>query len=493
MRDPPWLQLIPNSDGSIPAASAATDWRRVTAGWAMLGLLVVVFAAALTVASARFGYAYDVAEMPVVELVSGLVAAGLVFCFVLPPLIRASEAGDARTQHLLTIGICLAGVIARLLLFASEPMLEDDYQRYLWDGAVTAAGANPYAVSPQTARTLGADTVQGRLALEAGPLVARINHRELTTIYPPVAQASFALAHIIRPWSLTAWRTLVFACDLATFALILALLRATGRSPLWSALYWWNPLVLKELINSAHMDAVVLPLALLGLLLATRRRQIAAAAALMLAVGAKIWPVLLLPLILRPLASRPGRLALALGICTALLVLFAMPVVQSGLGVNSGFAAYAARWQTSSALFPALQGAVALMLEALRLGDASAGLIARLAIALALGCLAGVLTVKPVADADDLIGRASLLVGALVLLSPAQFPWYAAWFAPFLAFRPWTGFLILTATAPFYYMSFYLTAAGEPELFRRYVVWLIWVPVWAALALEALHTRTRIP
>jgi len=75
---------------------------------------------------------------------------------------------------------------------------------------------------------------------------------------------------------------------------------------------------------------------------------------------------------------------------------------------------------------------------------------------------------------------------------PAQFPWYAAWFAPFLAFRPWAGFLILTATAPLYYMSFYLSAAGEPELFRRYIVWLIWVPVWAALAIELARHRTRL-
>jgi hypothetical protein len=40
-------------------------------------------------------------------------------------------------------------------------------------------------------------------------------------------------------------------------------------------------------------------------------------------------------------------------------------------------------------------------------------------------------------------------------------------------------------------MSFYLTAAGEPELFRRTVVWVIWVPVWAALAIEAIRYRTR--
>jgi hypothetical protein len=111
-------------------------------------------------------------------------------------------------------------------------------------------------------------------------------------------------------------------------------------------------------------------------------------------------------------------------------------------------------------------------------------------IALTLGVLALSPSFKPLRSADDIIGRASLIAAALVLLSPAQFPWYAVWFSPFLAFRPWTGFLVLTATAPLYYTSFHLAALGEPEVFKRYVVWIIWVPVWAALAFDAVRERT---
>ncbi len=487
MRDAPGLPLRPILGG---ARTIRTEGIR--AGWAALGLLVVAFGVALTMMSARFSYDYDVAEMPIPALVSILVAAGLVYCLALPPLIRAARTADGQTVRLILAGMLLAGLAARLALFSSEPMLEDDYQRYLWDGAVTAAGADPYSVSPHAARTLPPDTTLGRLAIEAGPVVARINHPELTTIYPPVAQLSFALAHVISPWRLTGWRTLVLFSDLATLALILALLRETGRSPLWAALYWWNPLVIKELGNSAHMDALVLPLVLLALLLAARGRRIAASAGLVLAAGAKIWPVLLLPLVLRPLAAKPKMLVAALLICAGLLALLAVPFVRTGLAADSGLAAYVTRWQTSSALFPALQSALGLLLAPFGLGDASAGGAARLVIALLLGCFAGVLSVKPVVDTDVLLGRASILVGALVLLSPAQFPWYAAWIAPFLAFRPWAGFLVLNATAPLYYMSFYLTASGAPELFRHYVVWLIWVPVWIALTSEAMRWRARM-
>ena len=45
------------------------------------------------------------------------------------------------------------GLAARAILFASEPVLEDDYQRYLWDGAVTAQGLNPMRSRPRMHRT----------------------------------------------------------------------------------------------------------------------------------------------------------------------------------------------------------------------------------------------------------------------------------------------------------------------------------------------------
>lgn len=483
MRHPARLLLSQRRD------SPAQGSRRIAAGWGGGGLLVVAFSLALALASRRFGYAYDVAEMPLLSLVAGLIAAGLVFCLALPPLVRASLAAGAHQTRLIVLMMLAAGLAARLLLFASEPMLEDDYQRYLWDGAVTASATNPYAAAPRDARTLGTDTALGRLAVEAGPVVQRINHPELRSIYPPLAQGAFALAYLARPWSLAAWRAVLLLCDLATLTLILALLHETGRSPLWSALYWWNPLVLKELFNSAHMDGLTAPFVLLALLLAARGRNVAAGASVALAVGAKIWPALLLPLVVRPLAPTPRKLTAALLIFAAIVGLFVVPVMLAGFDASSGFTAYLTHWQTSSALFPVLKAGIALPLGFFGAGEVTAGLAARLVVAAVLGVLAAIVCWKPVAGADDLMGRASLLVAAAVLLSPAQFPWYALWFAPFLAFRPWAGFLLLTATAPLYYLSFYLIAAGEPQVFPLYVVWTIWVPVWIALAVEALRSR----
>ncbi len=463
----------------------------VMTSWVALGLAAVGFGGLLALLSPRFGYAYEVAEMPVLAVTAGLVASGVLFYLVLPPLIRASLGADAQAVAVLTMLVVMFGLAARLVLFASEPILEDDYQRYLWDGAVTAAGHNPFAVAPQDARRLDQESPLGRLAADAGVVISRINHSDLKTIYPPVAQGAFAVAHALKPYSLESWRAVLLAFDLATLALVLLLLRETGRSPLWVTLYWWNPLVIKELFNSAHMDAVVLPFVLGSLLLTARKRCVLAAASLAFAVGAKIWPALLLPLVLRPLIADPRKLAGALLIFGGLGALWATPILLGGLDDGSGFAAYLTNWQTNSALFPMFAQATSALFGTLGLPVASAAPVTRAMIALALGVLALGLSFKPLRSADGLMGRASVLIGALVLLSPAQFPWYAVWFAPFLAFRPWTGFLVLTATAPLYYLSFYFTALGEPEVFKRYVVWIVWVPVWVAFAFEAARKRPR--
>jgi hypothetical protein len=456
----------------------------------LFGLLAAGFPAALLLASHRFGYEYDVAEMPVVWLAAGLVLAGAIYALLLPALIRDSlTSSDGPTTRRITVWIVGAGLAARVLLLASEPILEDDYQRYLWDGAVVANGHSPYAISPTEALSAGDRSALGRLAHEGGPVVGRINHPDLRTIYPPVAQGAFALAYLLKPWSLLAWRSVILACDLITFALILALLRQCGRSLLWSALYWWNPIVIKELFNSAHMDALVLPFALAALLLAVKQRYLGAVLALGFAAGAKIWPAILLPLVIRPLWPEWQRLVAAVALFGVMAALWATPILLHGFDASSGFAAYLGSWQTSSAHFPALESGVSAALELAGLVHIEPGAIARISIATLLGGLALAISLKPLEGRVDLVNRASIVVAALVLLSPAQYPWYYVWFAPFLAFRPWYGFLILAATVPLYYSFFHFSARGQPEVFEDTVVWIIWAPVWAALVFEAAHKR----
>ena len=475
--------------GEAPHHPIPRAGRLTLLGWGALGAALLGLTALLTAQSHRFGYDHAVRDMPVFWLAGGLMLAGLLY-LPLARLIRRTASSSPGTMRSLLFFVVAAGLAMRLVLMSSEPALEDDWQRYLWDGALTAHGLNPYAISPQDAKAADPRTTTvGKLALESGVVLGRVNHPEIRTIYPPVAQGVFAVAHWLQPWSLLAWRGIVLLLDLASLGLILVLLRDLGRSPLWAALYWWNPVALKELFNSAHMDIVVVPLVLLALVLAVRQRFLTATTALTVAAGAKIWPALLLPLVWRPLLGQPGRLAAAVLLAAAAAALFAAPMWLAGVDQSLGVVAYAQKWKTNSALFPQIEMLMGGLLSALSVEALPGGTVARALIGATLAGLALWLNRTPFQSAEDLTSRCLVLCGALFLLSPAQFPWYYLWVLPLLPLRPVTGFLVLTATLPLYYAAFHFLSADTYHIYRDKLVWLVWLPAWTLLALEVLKAR----
>jgi alpha-1,6-mannosyltransferase len=458
--------------------SLSTIVTRPHAPWIIGGGALIGAALLLTWISPRFAYDIDLIDKPVLWVAAGLVAAGLIYAAAVPDLIeRTLNRRD--TSGAMALGIILsAGLLVRLILFASEPVLEDDFYRYLWDGAVTAGGSNPYAIAPADA------AASPNLSPDAARVLDRVGHADLRTIYPAAAQAAFAAAHLLAPWSLTAWRSIVLLLDGATLALLLLLLKDAGRSPVWSALYWWNPLVIFSLANGAHMDIVVLPPLLLALLLAARGRTVFATAALAVAVGAKIWPVLLLPLVLRPALKSPARLIAATSVLVALIALQAWPILASGIDQSSGFVAYAQSWQRNSALFPAVETMASWIA-----GSDLAGTVSRGALALLCGAVALAVAWRPYTTTTQLMTRAALVVATLLLTAPAQYPWYLVWLAPFLAFLPVPGMLLLTATLPLYYTAFYFAPRQQIAIYNGLIVWLAWLPVWALLARDLWRLR----
>ncbi len=410
--------------------------------------------------------------------------AGLVFSALLPLLQASARAGLISDRWLLAF-VAAIGLALRLLMFPTEPALEDDQQRYLWEGALVANGLSPYRIAPSDAKVADRTTLLGRLAEQSGPVIERVNHPHLKTIYPPAAQAAFTLAYAIKPFSLTAWRLVLLTADFVTLGLLLLLLADAGRPSLWVALYWWNPLVIKEVFNSGHMEGVLVMLILLASALAIRQRFVTASAALGLAIGVKIWPILLAPLLLRPIANRPREAILPLLVLSALCALWLWPIVAGGLDERSGFVVFAQRWQANGALLPALRDLLAKLIQWSGGSGDVAGTIARLMLAGSAAAAALWINRKQVDTAADLLRRLTLLTLVIFLLSPAQFPWYAIWTLPFLPFAPRYGVVAFAVAMPVYYASFYFAAIDNYAVFRDRVVWLIWLPLWGLLLFDA--------
>jgi hypothetical protein len=339
--------------------------------------------------------------------------------------------------------------------------------------------------------------------------------------------------------------------DLATLALVVALLRRIGRPVGWSVAYGWCPLVLKEVANSAHLDALTVFLTTLALYLAVRvlydrpagpahapgggrsgtAVAMAAGFALGLAVGAKLYPVILAPLLVVSFARRLGwRCALAplaaFGLTTALVL---GPMVPQRPGGGSppgaaaraggedgpplppmesfsepappepGLAAFASEWEMNDFLFlilmenlrpyadlpPHERAWFSVVPEPWRVA-----LIARVQARLAIEpgrvpfflsrAITSVLFVvlaawfawraRDAREATDWLRAAFLTVAWFWLLLPTLNPWYWLWAVPLLPFARNRAWLAISGLTFLYYLRFWLTYhyAETPVLGTRY-------------------------
>lgn len=426
-----------------------------------LALIVLAFAV-LAYLSPRFAWEIPQFQRPTFLFVGVLFAASAAFVALHWDLAGQNE------RLFLLIG---AGAILRLLMLASTPIWEDDFHRYLWDGGAVLAGLNPYAIAPIQALDpafLEQHPRWAALAAQDGELLHRVNYPYLRTIYPGIAQLAFALGHAIGGGDLLGLRIVLLGADIACLGLLLGLLAHLGRSPLWAGLYWLNPIIAKEFINSAHIDALLGPLLLAAVWAALRRRPLRVGAAIGLAAGVKLWPILLWPLLARYAAR--GRVAPALAsamIAGTILALSLAPLLLGGLDDQAGLAAFADGWVRNSAWHPVFFTAVE---DALRATGALQAIdpnrLARALLGLAgiLAALAAPLGSKEMAR-ERLLFRAYALSAGILLLSPTQFPWYWATSLPLAVLiqaRWWAGALALAM--PAYYLRFALDGDGFAAL-----------------------------
>ncbi len=452
-------------------------------------LLLVVWAVTLAGLSHWFEFDKEVLDKPVLTFVLLQMAAGVVY------LLTVWLLRNRPLQVYWLTAVLLAGLLMRVSHFGSLPVLETDPYRYLWDGAVTAAGYNPYAISPHQVRyqpqTLPPPLQT--LAHEAGVVIERINHPTLRTIYPPITQAALAIAHWIKPFSLDGLRCTWLMLDIGNLGLLLLLLHKLKPESMLVgiAIYWLNPLLIKEVFNSGHMELVLIATLLLVLLAAVYHRMALSMLMLSLAVLAKIWPILWLPLLLRMPVRSPWQRWLGITLFIASLSLLLWPVLVGRLDGDSGFVAYTQRWQMNDSVHQLLYQFFILWLPD------QARLLARLVIiAILLFLLARCIIRFRHATASSWLLHSTLTITAgLFLLSPTQFPWYWLWLLPLLALRPMMSLLALTITLPIYYLYHPLHALGQTVWFDLVLVWVQFVPIWVWLFLEvrSMNRPTQTP
>jgi hypothetical protein len=368
-----------------------------------------------------------------------LAAHGLLVVGMLLAWRAARESARARA---IALGAALA---FRLVAACGAPWLSDDVHRYVWDGRLQLHGLHPYAHAPQDPAL---DALRDRDS-------TRINHPELRTIYPPLAELAFAALAALG----LGVRGFQLGFGLLDFGVVLALDRLLAALDLPRervVLYAWNPLAIVESATSAHVEPLGLLLLVLGTLALARNRRSLSAAALACAIQAKLVPLVLVPTFVR--RFRPREIV----VLAAVVLALALPYAITGPALGAGLLDFAERWEFNALGFAGVRGTLAALdtghtlvplLGAFDAGDRLYRLVwpeplARLVVLGALAAWVGWVAARRIVDP---VREALLVLGALLLLAPTVHPWYALWILPFAAANLSAPWLVFAALVPLAY------------------------------------------
>jgi hypothetical protein len=331
--------------------------------------------------------------------------------------------------------VLVVAVAMRGITIGGEPQLSSDLYRYVWDGRVQLAGINPYLYLP----------VAPELAfLRDEAVYPNINRADSAlTVYPPAAQAIFALAAAVTPGVL-GMKLMMALFDALAIASLYWLLRIVGRDPAELLIYAWLPLPVWEFVGNAHIDAAAAGLLALAMLVSVRGRSLWTGVVVAAATLTKFLPAVVLPALWRPW---DWRLPVAFA---ATLVAFYLPYAGIGWQVLGYLPGYASEegFQSGSGFF---------LLQLLGVVVTLPGWAAKAYIAVALGVL-GLLGVwfafceaTPAAPGArlSLQARQAAILGAAVLVAVSpHYPWYFGWLAPLACLAPLPSVLWMLAAAP---------------------------------------------
>ncbi len=297
-------------------------------------------------------------------------------------------------------------IIFRLAGLAAEPVYEDDYFRFLWDGWVFAETGNPYGIPPMEYFS------DPGIPKEIGYALERVNNPDAPTIYGPVLQGLFVLSYWTAPGNLFVLKLFFLFFDIALLALMARLCK--GKILLF---YAWCPLLIFETSFNAHPDIVGAALLTTAFYARGKNRPSWAIALCAAAASVKVFALIALPF----LSTRGNRLKDA----AVFLLIFGflhLAFLAQGGAEFEGLLIFSKFWEFNSALY----GLFGLFL--------SPEIARPTCLVIFAGSL--VLLWYRWQKSGNTSPPLDTAFGLFFLCSPVINPWYLLWLLPFATMRP---------------------------------------------------------
>ncbi len=396
-----------------------------------------------------------------------------------------NEEDNNKSRKILWVIIIFA-LMFRVTLLPVAP--SDDIYRYLWEGKLQLNGINPYAYSPESSN----------LEHLRDGFFTGINHKHLTTIYPPLTLMVFAITDYISH-SLISMKSVFLVFDVLTIFLLLRFLNVMKKSQLNVLVYAWSPLILISFAARGHCDSLHIFFIILAMYLCAIRKNLRSAASIALAAMSKFVFIIIVPFLI------PAKKFKYVLVLFSVISILYLPYISAGKGLFSTLFHFGTQYHfNDSAHF---------LIFCLCIGSPLASkIVTALVFGMVLlflykrhlnlfitndnvnpppcptnGRRASLLSTRSrqnaVASPDDLVGReegdgkrgniemnnfvlnyAFIAIGTFLILVPTMHPWYLTWIIPFLCFNKNRAWLVLTGTVICYYFM-------NHELFSKMILY----------------------
>lgn len=188
-------------------------------------------------------------------------------------------------------GLILA-FAGRFVALWFEPLLSDDYYRFIWDGFILHQGINPVAYTPAELF----NSFPGSESLSE--VYTQLNSRHYHSVYPPVSQLLFYISFAVNGWNIAGhvifYKAVLLLADIVVIILLAGILKQLGKSVGLIMIYALNPLIIAEYAGNLHFDNIMLA-GLLGAIYFIRRNTLVSGVAMAFSISIKLVSMILMP------------------------------------------------------------------------------------------------------------------------------------------------------------------------------------------------------
>ena len=347
------------------------------------------------------------------------------------------------------------GCVMSTTFLLQTPTLSDDIYRYIWDGKLIVHGISPYQYAPYASQ----------LAFLRDSNWALVNSKDVVSPYPPLLELLNGAIYLVSP-TVAAYKIAFMIPNFATMAVLPLMLRKLNLDPRLSIVYSWNPLFVLEFSSSGHDDPLALFFVLASFYALFGGRRTLSAAAMALGVVSKLFPLLMVPILLRRWGVRGAALF------AVVIAGFYAPFILTTQNVIAPISVYVL--SNRSAFNGGAFSVFVSLFDSLGLSSSfDAARVLELSVFLLVLVW---LSWKGLQERTDDLRRAVYCAAAITLyiaLSSTVEPWYLAWvFVPFLAIMSSWAWILFSGVIVLTYFTY-----TQPPIQPGYWAEILWVKV----------------